>query len=334
MSEKYEETELNEFEYTAEEKAELARLDVLNEDSDELKTDPSPEDGLLAPVIDNKKQTELEEDPENPNFDDLELGDGLIDNLLKPEPEKAPEVEPEPAQDVEVEVEPAPNFDEQLEELEQEKQSAQGEVDDTVDKLEKLAEQFDEGEISQGKYDVEKLKLERELRRNEKAFDKAEQAHEELSSEATTKVEEYYDTRRTVWRNDLIGFLEDPANELIASNEHVAKQFDTLLTSMGQSGVFEGLNNQQVLQSVRNQLSFHVPELSKTIYAPQTKAKTATKPAKPTQKPNIPASLSQMQPKEMPSDDPFAFIRKLSGVAYEEAISKLSEEQQEALLYS
>ena len=329
------ENALNEFEYTDEEKAEIARLEELNEHSDELKTDPSPEEELLASIVDSKKQSgELEEDPENPDLDDLELGDGLIDDLLKPEPSKKPETDPEPAPEPEVEVEPAPNFDEQLEELEQEKQSAQGGVDDTVDKLEKLAEQFDEGEISQGKYDVEKLKLERELRRNEKAFDKAEQAHEALSEEATTKVEKYHDTRRTVWRNDLIGFLEDPANELIASNEHVAQQFDTLLSSMGQSGVFNGLNNQQILQSVRNQLSFHVPELSKTTYTPQTKASTATKPPKPTQKANIPASLSQMQPKEAPADDPFAFIRKLSGVAYEEALSKLSEEQQNEMLFN
>ena len=315
------ENPLNEFEYTEEEKAELARLDAENEESDELTNVPGE-------VV----------DPE------LEVDDGLIDDLLKPEidplvpvdntdtpaPAAAPETVIDP--ELENEPEPAPDYDAQLEELEQQKQAAQGEVDDTLDKLQQLAEQFDDGEVSQGKYDIEKLKLERELRRSEKTLDKAEQAHESLSEVATEKLDEYHTSRRTTWRNDLVGFLEDPANEVIANNQHIAEQFDTLLQSMGQSGVFEGLNNQQILQSVRNQLSFRVPELGKTAYTPAAKA--ATKPAKPTQKANIPASLSQMQTQEIPADDPFAFIRKLSGVEYEKAISKLSEEQQEKLLFS
>ena len=315
------ENPLNEFEYTEEEKAELARLDAENEESDELN---NPSDDVIDP--------------------ELEVDDGLIDDLLKPEidplvpvdenikpaPAAAPETVIDP--ELENEPEPAPDYDEQLQELEQQKQAAQGEVDDTLDKLQQLAEQFDDGEVSQGKYDIEKLKLERELRRSEKSLDKAEQAHDSLSEVATEKLDEYHTSRRVTWRNDLVGFLEDPANEVIANNQHIAEQFDTLLQSMGQSGVFEGLNNQEILQSVRNQLSFRVPELGKTAYTPAAKA--ATKPAKPTQKPNIPASLSQMQTQEIPADDPFAFIRKLSGVEYEKAISKLSEEQQEQLLFS
>ena len=315
------ENPLNEFEYTEEEKAELARLDAANDESDEL-TDATDDETKLVDV-------DPEEDP------DLIVDDGLIDDLLTPgeEPAKVePAADPAIQPEVEIEPEPAPDYDEQLQELEQQKQAAQGEVNDTLDKLQQLAEQFDDGEVSQGKYDIEKLKLERELRRSEKSLDKAEQAHDSLSEVATEKLDEYHTSRRVTWRNDLVGFLEDPANEVIANNQHIAEQFDTLLQSMGQSGVFEGLNNQQILQSVRNQLSFRVPELGKTAYTPAAKA--ATKPAKPTQKPNIPASLSQMQTQEIPADDPFAFIRKLSGVEYEKAISKLSEEQQEQLLFS
>lgn len=321
MSDLENENPLNEFEYTEEEKAELARLDAANEESDEL-TD-APDDVI---------------DPE------LEVDDGLIDDLLNPEidplvpvdnidtpaPAAVPETVIEP--ELENEPEPAPDYDEQLQELEQQKQAAQGEVDDTLDKLQQLAEQFDDGEVSQGKYDIEKLKLERELRRNEKTLDKAEQAHESLSEVATEKLDEYHNTRANVWRNDLMRFLGDPANEVIANNHHIALDFDETLEKLGKSGVLNGLNNQQILQSVRNQLAFTVPELRTTQYTPAAKA--ATKPAKPTQKANIPASLSQMQTQEIPADDPFAFIRKLSGVEYEKAISKLSEEQQEKLLFS
>ena len=326
MSDINEENTLNEFEYTEEEKAELAKLDQLNGDSDEIINHPSDlDDGVNIDL----KTTETDQE--------LTIDDKLVDELLKPEPEEkttpVEKQEPEPEPTVE-ELEPLPNFDEQLEELEQQKQEAQGKVDDTLDQLAALAEKFDDGEISQGKYDVEKLKLERELRRVEKELDKVEQTHENLSSEAETKINAYQDSRRTVWRNDLIDFLQDSANEVIANNQHVAEQFDALLQSMGQSGVFEGLNNQQILQSVRNQLSFRVPELGKTQYNPEVKTDPAkAKPPKPTQKANIPASLSQMNAQEMPADDPFAYIRKLSGVKYEEAISKLSEEQQEKFLF-
>lgn len=325
MSELNDNDELNEFGYTEEELAELAKLDAANEHSDEL-TD-TPADEVIKPEPVNTDEP----------GDDLTLDDEFIDDLLQPgevkkdpEPAKEPEIDPEPTP--EPEVEPEPDYDEQLEELEQQKQAAQGEVDDTLDQLQKLAEDFDEGEISQGKYDVEKLKLERALRRQERALEQAEQDYQSLSSEATTKVEQYHESRRTVWREDLVSFLEDPANAVIANNQHIAQQFDGLLQSMGQSGVFEGLNNQQILQSVRNQLSFRVPELSKTAYTP--KQNTQPKPPKPSQaNAKVPASLSQMSAQEMPADDPFAYIRKLSGVKYEEAISKLSPEQQEAFFF-
>lgn len=311
---------LNEFEYSEEELAELAKLNELNDDSDELTPVPAEEETAIVPGGDSEE---------------LELDDDFVDDLLNPgevktEPEPAKQPDPEPTPEPEIEPEPAPDFDDQLEESNQRVQEAQGNIDDTFSKLKELAEQYDDGEISQGKYDVKRLELERELRRHEAVLDKAEQAHEALEGEANNQLGAYQESRRNVWRNDLVGFLEDPANAVIANNQHVAEQFDALLQSMGQSGVFEGLSNQQVLQSVRNQLSFRVPELSKTEYAPQA---TKAKPPKPTQKADIPASLSQMNAQEMPADDPFAYIRKLSGVAYEQALSKLTPEQNDAYFF-
>ena len=320
MSDVNDDDTLNEFEYSEEELAELAKLNELNDDSDELTPVPAEEETAIVPGDDSE---------------DLELDDDFVDDLLNPgevktEPEPSKQPDPEPTPEPEIEPEPAPDFDEQLEESTQRVQEAQGNIDDTLSKLSELAEQYDDGEISQGKYDIKKLELERELRRHEKVLDKVEQAHEALEGEANTQIGTYQESRRNAWRNELVDFLEDPANAVIANNQHVAEQFDALLQSMGQSGVFEGLNNQQVLQSVRNQLSFRVPELSKTTYNPQT---AKAKPPKPTQKANIPASLSQMSAQEMPTDDPFAYLRKLSGVAYEQALSKLTPEQSDAYFF-
>ena len=332
MSEINDENTLNEFEYTEEEKAELAKLDAINENSDELKTELNEEQVSLEDIEKEKQQVNQ----------DLEVGDEFLDELLNPEDtakqeqggegEPAePKIEPEP--EPEPEVEPLPDYQAQLDEAEQRLQEAQGNIDDTLNKLRELAEQYDEGEISQGKYDVQKLELERELRRNERQHEKLEGELEQINSEADSKISAYQDARRNAWRNELLEFLDDPANEVIGSNPHIAEQFDNLLASMGKSGVFEGLNNKQILQSVRNQLSFHVPELRDTPYTPKA-AKTKGKPAKPRhENSNVPASLSQMNVKEVPADDPFAYIRKLSGVEYEQAISKLSEEQQDAFFF-
>ena len=326
MSEINDENTLNEFEYTDEEKAELAKLDALNESSDELKTEADEEQVSLEDIEKEKQQVNQ----------DLEVGDEFLDELLNPEDtakqEAGEEGRPAEHEEHEPEPEPEPDFQAQLDEAEQRLQEAQGNVDDTLNKLRELADQYDEGEISQGKYDVQKLELERELRRNERLYEKAEGDLQQVSSEANSKISEYQDTRRNAWRNELIEFLDDPANEVIGSNPHVAEQFDKLLASMGSSGVFEGLNNKQNLQSVRNQLSFHVPELRDKPYTP--KASKQNKPAKPRhENSNVPASLSQMNVKEVPADDPFAYIRKLSGVEYEQAISKLSEEQQDAFFF-
>lgn len=326
MSDINDESTLNEFEYTEEEKAELAKLDALNENSDELKTELNEEQVSLEDI---KKEQEQ-------GNQDLEVGDDFLDELLNPEDTAKQEAGEEggPAEHEEhaPEPEPEPDFQAQLDEAEQRLQEAQGNVDDTLNKLRELADQYDEGEISQGKYDVQKLELERELRRNERLYEKAEGELEQVSSEANSKISEFQDARRNAWRNELIEFLNDPANEVIGSNPHIAEQFDRLLASMGGSGVFEGLNNKQILQSVRNQLSFHVPELRDKPYTP--KASKQNKPAKPRhENSNVPASLSQMNVKEVPADDPFAYIRKLSGVEYEQAISKLSEEQQDAFFF-
>lgn len=330
MSDSNDDNRLNEFEYTEQEKAELAKLDELNEDNDELQDK-------------DEHELELHDDP------DLEVGDDLVDDLLGKEEGKDPEQpsadgqdnaddkgqdSQEPPPEPDPTPEPEPDYTAQLEEMEQRVQEAQGNIDDTVNKLRDLAEKYDDGEIAQGKYDVEKMNLERLLRRQEQALFKIEQAQEDLQSEAQTKIETYQEGARQAWQNDLMTFLNHPSNSLIMNNRHIAEQFDQIMQQMGQAGVFNGLNNMQILNSVRNQLSFHIPQLSETPYTPEQPKQAKQKPPKPTHdNVQVPTSLSQMQAQELPQDDPYAYIRKLSGVAYEKALSKLSEAEYDKFLY-
>ena len=75
MSDINDESTLNEFEYTDEEKAELAKLDALNENSDELKAEAGEEQVSLEDIEKEKQQGEQ----------DLEVGDEFLDELLNPE---------------------------------------------------------------------------------------------------------------------------------------------------------------------------------------------------------------------------------------------------------
>ncbi len=100
MSEINDENTLNEFEYTDEEKAELAKLDALNENSDELKTEADEEQVSLEDIEKEKQQVNQ----------DLEVGDEFLDELLNPEDTAKQEAgeEGRPAEHEEHEPEPEP----------------------------------------------------------------------------------------------------------------------------------------------------------------------------------------------------------------------------------
>lgn len=198
MSDVNDDDTLNEFEYSEEELAELAKLNELNDDSDELTPAPAEEETVIVPG------------------EGLEIDDDLIDDLLEPDtkkqpepeptpkPEPEPEPDPEPTPELEIEPEPAPDFDEQLEESTQRVQEAQGNIDDTINKIKELGEKYDDGEIGEGRYKTLSFELERELRRHEKVLDKVEQAHEALENEANNQTHAYQETRRNAWRNELV----------------------------------------------------------------------------------------------------------------------------------
>ena len=222
--------------------------------------------------------------------------------------------------------EPYPDYADKIEELDQQRQAANGDITDTLDQLRELSEKFDEGELGQGAYDHQKLTLERQLRQQEVTAQKIDSSYESVVSEANEKIESYNDNQKSKWQSNILEFLDNPDNELIKNNPNVANKFDSLLENMGKSGVFEGLTQKQVLQAVRNQLVFHVPELKSTSSKPQKQQQQA-KPEKPKQNgANIPATLSQMQTLEVPDQtDPYAYIRKLNGIEYEKAVGALSE---------
>lgn len=321
---------LNEFELSPEEKAELDQLNALNEGSDELQDINNPDESVEVDEDTLKNLTNAENltDPNNPDVTDGEEPGGKTDNEAAQKPEETPE-----AQTVEEEPLQAPDYEDQLQAQKDKIEQAEQAVQAVSNQLKQLSDDYDDGEVSQGKYDYERLELQRKLAKLDTALERENSAYTALEAEATQKVGEYQEAHLTAWRKDLLDFVQDPSNEVLKTNPNVAQQFDEILNNMGQSGMLAGLNNQQVLIAVRSQLAIRVPELNQTPYTAKSKAPVKEKPAKPKQNPNIPASLSHMQSQELPADDPFAHVRKLSGVKYEEAISKMSAEQRDQFFF-
>lgn len=317
----------DEFKYTPEEQEEIRRLEEQNKNSDTLEDLDTPAEDTPSDDpefdLDDETLADLTKTPiEEVKVETQEHGEKT--DTTKPDPEPEPEV-------IEDEF---PDYTAQLEELQQQQQEAQGKVQDVIDQLSDLAQQFDDGEIGQGKYDVEKQRLDRELRRLDLNADKLAADVENLQSEADSKIAEYQGKAQQAWQSSLVDFLQQPENEIIASNVNVANEFDSIMEKMGKAGLFDGLSHAQILQSIRDRLSMSVNLPSYKVQAKTaTDKKPETKPEKPTQTAKIPPSLTQTSALETPQDDPFAHIRKLKGIAYEDAIDALSPEQYDKFLF-
>lgn len=327
---------LNEFEYTDEEKAEIEKLNNKagsdNENDDEL--DEDFVDDLLNPENEDEDTLEAKE-PETPatpatqennnedNDDELDPGTNT-DN----EAGNAGQEGQENNQEVEDETVPLPNFDEQLEELDQQRQEAQGKVSDAFSKLEELGQQFDDGEIGQGKYDSQKALLERDIRQYEGEVSRIDSQYEALSNTAAETIDAYNKSQADKFNQELLNFVKKEENSYLMTNPNIAGEFDHLLKTLGNSGVFDGMSNRQIIETVNNTLLVRHPELkaAKPKADPEQKKETPAKPPKPThEQPNIPTSLSAIPPIEVNDQtDPFAHIRKLNGIEYEAAIQKLT----------
>ncbi|MDC4360963.1 hypothetical protein NQ651_17395 [Acinetobacter baumannii] len=330
---------LNEFEYTDEEKAEIEKLNN-KADSDNEKDDDLDEDfvdDLLKNENDDEDALEVK-DPETPatpstQENDNEDNDDELDPGTNPDNEagNAGQDGKENDQEIEDETVPLPNFDEQLEELDQQRQEAQGKVSDAFSKLEELGQQFDDGEIGQGKYDTQKALLERDIRQYEGEVSRIDSQYEALSNTAAETIDAYNKSQADKFNQELLNFVKKEENSYLMTNPNIAGEFDHLLKTLGNSGVFDGMSNRQIIETVNNTLLVRHPELktAKPKADPEQKKETPAKPPKPKhEQPNIPTSLSAIPPIEVNDQtDPFAHIRKLNGIDYEAAIQKLTPAQ-------
>lgn len=325
-----ESTVLNEFELSPEEQAEMAALDAQNEQSNDVHEVGEGDGG--SQLFDD---IDVNDDPLNPEHG--EHNDNAGDNNPKPDAGDGGSDDADPSDDAgsdnsdqgnnDQDFEPPKDYSEAFEELDQQKQEADGKVQDTLDQLNELSAKFDEGEIGQGQYDHQRLMLTRQLGQQEKDVERIQSQHDGLKKQADQEVQDYQEKVTQQWVTGLHSFLDAPENQLIKTNPNVAQKFDQILQGLNTAGLLNGLTQSQVLSTVRTNLAIHYPDLNNAVVAPKSQGK----PPKPThENTNVPLSLANQQTLEAPDlTNPFAYIHKLNGIEYEQAIEKLSEEQLE-----
>ncbi|EPL1047191.1 hypothetical protein LJL12_003295, partial [Acinetobacter baumannii] len=135
------------------------------------------------------------------------------------------------------------------------------------------------------------------------------------------------------FNQELLNFVKKEENNYLMTNPNLAGEFDQLLKAFGNAGVFDGMSNIQIIETVNNTLLVRHPELKtvrpKSKADPEQKIEKNAKPPKPKhENPKIPTSLSNIPAVEVNDQtDPFTHIRKLSGIEYEAAIQSLTPKQ-------
>lgn len=186
-----------------------------------------------------------------------------------------------------------------------------------------LGDQLENGEINQAKYEIEYRRLMREIESTEGRLAEAKAA----LSQSEAAVEQAA-VASDPWYQAATAFLSEPGNDIFNSGEH-------------HEGLKQAIAFAAGLKQNADKSEAEIIRLAADTYRSMTgmakpqaaAAKPESKPAKAA--PDIPPVLGQMQAALPNSDDsPFAHLMSLSGPAYEEAYSKLSQAQKDAFMDS
>lgn len=161
-------------------------------------------------------------------------------------------------------------------------------------KLEELAEALDDGLIGDGKYNLEKVKLETEINKLNTAIDKETAAKSEVETKAADlnkKVElaeqaqeQQVAKLQQEWVDDTAKFLTLPENAIFAKDPEAEKAIADMVGVIHRRAVSKGitLSNADVLSQARAAARVIYPDIPEpTTKPPVTKAGVSVKPKKP-----------------------------------------------------
>lgn len=186
-----------------------------------------------------------------------------------------------------------------------------------------LGDQLENGEINQAKYEIEYRRALRDIEAIEGKLATAQAA----LSQSEIAVEQA-SVQSDPWYQAATNFLAESGNDIFNAGEHHEglKQAIAFASSLKQNADKAPAEIIRIAADTYRAMT----GLAKPQAAAKPAAKNAPKPA-----PDIPPVLGQMQAALPNNDDsPFAHLMNLSGPAYEEAYSKLSQAQKDAFMDS
>jgi len=188
-----------------------------------------------------------------------------------------------------------------------------------------LGDQLENGEINQAKYDIEYRRAMRDI---EAIEGKLATAHAALSQSEIAV--EQASVQSDPWYQAATNFLAEAGNDIFNSGEHHEGLKQAIAFASGLKQNADKAPAEIIRIAADTYRAMTGLEKHKPASKPYPAAKNTPKPA-----PDIPPTLGQMQAALPNNDDsPFAHLMNLSGPAYEEAYSKLSQAQKDAFMDS
>lgn len=188
-----------------------------------------------------------------------------------------------------------------------------------------LGDQLENGEINQAKYDIEYRRAMRDIEAIEGKLATAQAA----LSQSEIAVEQA-SVQSDPWYQAATNFLAESGNDIFNAGEHHEGLKQAIAFASGLKQNADKAPAEIIRIAADTYRAMTGLEKHKPASKPYPAAKNTPKPA-----PDIPPTLGQMQAALPNNDDsPFAHLMNLSGPAYEEAYSKLSQAQKDAFMDS
>lgn len=207
-----------------------------------------------------------------------------------------------------------------------------------TDQRQELETKYGNGDLSDDEYEEQVAALDGQYTAINKQAEQVEASHAQYKLKIDTFNQMQVLQLQQAFTNDMNAFMARPENNIFTTSEIHADAFRKEFARIDALPESQSLSNEQVLQKTRDALAkvFVLPS-GQAPAATQAPAPTPT--AKPAQaKPvDVPITLDQLQTSvanDVGNPDPYAHIRDLQGQAYQDAISKMTEAQREAMLLS
>lgn len=242
------------------------------------------------------------------------------------EPEAEPVAEAEAESTAEAEPEPIPETDSTPDALAAvitiltEKQAA---FEEAMQEYTDLANQLDDGDIGQGKYEAESYRLKAKLEGLDRDIQALQKQHDSVEHDVDQRAE----AKRAEFVQAATAFLSQPENQMFQQGTPEWAALDAQIIHLQTN--HPNMPSAEVMQRARQAA---VALLGISEGKPTETKPTETKPKRADTNINIPPTLGNMPAAESNSGGEFSHLDNLTGVALERAVSKLSPEQQSRYL--